>query len=93
MLLSCGSDDSALPIAITDLVPSRGAEGMRIRIKGNSFGDALTNHAVTFSGQPAAIEEVSNEEIIVIAPEGGKHRSCQPKLGRDYLRGGLPLQY
>ena len=68
-LVSCSEDDN-VPTAITNIVPSRGAEGMRININGSRFGEVITDHTVTFNGQAAVIEEVNNEQIVVIVPEG-----------------------
>ena len=68
--LSIGcSEDEDVPTAITRITPSQGAEGMRIKIQGSAFGEAITDHAITFNGQAAVIEEVNNEEIVVIVPE------------------------
>ena len=66
--ISC-SEDEDVPTAITGITPSQGAEGMRITIRGNAFGTAITDHTVTFNGQAAVIEEVQNEQIVVIVPE------------------------
>ena len=65
---SCNDDDT-VPTSITAIEPNRGAEGMEIKIKGNSFGEGITNQTVTFNGQAAVIKEVTNEQIIVIVPE------------------------
>ena len=87
MLLGCGDDEGTLPTAVTDVEPNRGAEGMRIKIKGNSFGEAITDHVVFFSGQAAAIEEVSNEEIIVVVPEGVNTGTVSLSLGGTTYEG------
>lgn len=42
---------------------------MRIRINGTSFGEGITDHSVTFDGQAAVVEEVTNEQITVIVPQ------------------------
>ena len=68
LFIGC-SEDQEVPTAITRITPSQGAEGMRIRVQGNAFGEAITDHAITFNGQAAVIEEVNNEEIVVIVPE------------------------
>ena len=67
LLSGCGEDE-ALPVGITDLEPDRGAEGMQIKIKGNSFGNNLTDHTITFNGQAAVIDTVTNEQITVTVP-------------------------
>ena len=63
------SEDDTVATGITAIEPSRGAEGMRIKIKGNGLGEQITDHAFTFNGQAAVIEEVTNEQITVIVPE------------------------
>ncbi len=68
LFVGCSEDQDVLT-AIMRITPSQGAEGMRIKIQGSAFGEAITDHAITFNGQAAVIEEVNNEEIVVIVPE------------------------
>lgn len=68
-LLGC-TEESINPVQISHIVPNRGAEGMRVRILGQNFGDILTDHKVTFGGQEAVIEEVTDQQIIAIVPPG-----------------------
>lgn len=66
---ACSEEDDTKPTAITAIVPSRGAEGMRIKVQGTSFGESISDHAITFNGEPAIIEEVTDEQITVIVPK------------------------
>jgi hypothetical protein len=68
LLIGC-DEDQEVPTAITRITPRQGAEGMRIKVQGSAFGEAITDHAITFNGQAAVIEEVNNEEMVVIVPK------------------------
>ncbi len=53
---------------ITAVQPNQVAEGMTVRIRGNNFGDAVSDHVVTFNGTEANITSVTDNTITVVVP-------------------------
>lgn len=56
--------------AIFEFSPKTGGKGTRVRVKGSGFETELGMNQVTFNGKAAQVLEATEEELLVVAPEG-----------------------
>lgn len=53
---------------ITSIAPTSGPVGTEVSIIGNGFGDAQSDHIITFNGVEAEISSVTDNEITAVVP-------------------------
>ncbi|WP_017731505.1 IPT/TIG domain-containing protein [Nafulsella turpanensis] len=66
------TEEGAEPVeaVITEINPVEGYVGAEVIITGTGFGEELTDQVVMFNGVEAPISALTDEEIIVLVPEG-----------------------
>lgn len=56
--------------SVTDIKPSTGGKGTKVRISGSGFETLTTGNYVDFNGKAALVQEATEDHLTVVAPDG-----------------------
>lgn len=82
-ITTSAADFTISNLEITETFPPIGAEGITVKITGSNFSPVAEYNIVTFDGVEATVSDVSDNELIVVAPEGATTGPLKVKVGNQ----------